>query len=56
MTDIPFAIGAEFPSKSAFVHYMERGIINFARVDLCNLGGFTDAMKVAGWCKAHYTI
>ena len=54
LTDIPFAIGEEFPSKWSFVPYIERGITNYARVDLCNVGGFTEAMKVAGWCEAHY--
>ena len=54
MTEIPFAIGEEFSSKWAFVPYVERGLTNFARVDVCNVGGFTEAMKVAGWCEAHY--
>ena len=26
----------------------------FARLDLGNVGGFTEAMKVAGLCEAHY--
>ncbi len=54
MTDVPFAIGEELPSKWAFLPYVEQGITNFARVDICNVGGFTEAMKVAGWCEAHY--
>ena len=54
MTTVPFAIGEEFSSKWAFVPYVERGLTNFARVDICNVGGFTEAMKVAGWCEAHY--
>ena len=54
MTPVPFAIGEEFPSKWAFLPYVERGLTNFARVDVCNVGGFTEAMKVAGWCEAHY--
>ena len=54
MTGMPFAIGEEFPSKWAFVPYVEQGLTNFARVDICNVGGFTEAMKVAGWCEAHY--
>ena len=54
MTDVPFAIGEEHPSKWAFVPYVEQGIANFARIDVCNVGGFTEAMKVAGWCEAHY--
>ncbi len=54
MVDVPFAIGEEFSSKWAFLPYIERGITNFARVDICNVGGFTEAMKVAGWAEAHY--
>jgi galactonate dehydratase len=54
MTDIPFAIGEEFASKWAFLPFIERGLANFARIDLCNVGGLTEGMKVAGWCEAHY--
>jgi galactonate dehydratase len=54
MTPVPFAIGEEFSSKWAFLPYIERGLTNFARLDICNVGGFTEAMKVAGWCEAHY--
>ncbi len=54
MTDMPFAIGEEFSSKWAFLPFIEEGLTNFARIDLCNVGGFTEAKKVAGWCEAHY--
>ncbi|MFD2647156.1 mandelate racemase/muconate lactonizing enzyme family protein [Devosia albogilva] len=54
MTDIPFAIGEEFASKWQFVPYIERGIHQFNRIDVCNVGGLTEAMKVAGWSEAHY--
>jgi len=54
MTGVPFAIGEEFASKWQFLPYIERGLTNFARVDICNVGGFTEAMKVAGWAEAHY--
>lgn len=54
MTDVPFAIGEEFSSKWQFLPYIERGLTNFARVDVCNVGGLTEAMKVAGWAEAHY--
>jgi len=54
MTTVPFAIGEEISSKWQFLPYIERGLTNFARIDICNVGGFTDAMKVAGWCEAHY--
>ncbi|MFP3897632.1 MAG: mandelate racemase/muconate lactonizing enzyme family protein [Anaerolineales bacterium] len=54
MTPVPFAIGEEFSSKWQFLPYIERGITNFARVDVCNVGGLTEAIKVAGWAEAHY--
>ena len=54
MTDVPLAIGEEFASKWQFLPYIERGITDFARVDVCNVGGLTEAKKVAGWCEAHY--
>jgi len=54
MTDVPFAIGEEFSSKWQFLPYIERGITNFARIDVCNVGGLTESKKVAGWAEAHY--
>ena len=54
MTDIPFAIGEEFASKWQFLPYIERGLHEFNRIDVCNVGGLTEAMKVAGWSEAHY--
>jgi len=53
-TNVPFAIGEEFVSKWAFLPYVERGLTDFARVDVCCVGGLTEAKKVAGWCEAHY--
>ena len=54
MTSIPFAIGEEFASKWQFLPYIENDITQFARLDICNVGGFTEALKVAGWCETHY--
>ncbi len=54
MTDIPFAIGEEFASKWQFLPYIERDLHQFNRIDVCNVGGLTEAMKVAGWSEAHY--
>jgi len=54
LTDVPFAIGEEFASKWQFLPYIERGIMNYARVDICNVGGFTESMKLAGWAESHY--
>ena len=54
MVDTPFAIGEEFASKWQFLPYLERGILEYARLDIGNVGGFTEAMKVAGLAEAHY--
>ncbi len=54
MTDIPFAIGEEFSSKWQFLPYLARGITNFARLDVCNVGGLTESMKVASLAETHY--
>ena len=54
MTDIPFAIGEEFSSKWAFLPFIERNITQFARIDVCNVGGLTEAMKVASLAESHY--
>jgi len=54
MTNIPFAIGEEFSSKWQFVPYIENDLTQFARVDICNVGGITESLKVAGWCESHY--
>jgi len=54
LTDVPFAIGEEFASKWAFKPFIERGILQFARVDVCNVGGLTESMKVAAMAEANY--
>ena len=54
MTPIPFAIGEEFASKWQAMPYIERGLTQYMRLDICIIGGFTEALKVAGWCEAHY--
>ena len=54
MVDVPFAIGEEFSSKWAFLPYLERGITNYARLDVCNVGGLTESMKVASLAESHY--
>lgn len=54
MTGVPFALGEEFSSKWAFAPYIERGLLNFARIDVCNVGGLSESRKVANWCETHY--
>jgi len=54
VTNVPFAIGEEFSSKWAFAPYLEQGLLDYARVDVCNVGGITETRKIAGWCETHY--
>ena len=54
MTRVPFAIGEEFSSKWAFAPFIEQGLLTYARLDVSNVGGLTEAKKIAGWCEAHY--
>jgi galactonate dehydratase len=34
--------------------FIEEDLIDFARLDLCIVGGLTEAKKIAGWCETHY--
>ncbi|MDB6177284.1 mandelate racemase/muconate lactonizing enzyme family protein [Paracoccus sp. Z330] len=54
MTSVPFAVGEEFASKWQAAPFIEQGLTQYMRLDICNIGGFTEAMKVAGWCERHY--
>ena len=54
MTDIPFAIGEECASKWDFLPYIEQDLTGFARIDVCNVGGLSEAMKIAAMAEAHY--
>ena len=54
LIDAPLAIGEEFTSKWDFRRYIESGLTDFVRVDICNAGGLTEAKKIAGMAEAHY--
>jgi galactonate dehydratase len=54
MTEVPFAVGEAFTSKWDWLPYIEEDLVNLARIDVANVGGFTEAMKVAALCEAHY--
>lgn len=54
LVDVPFAIGEEFSSKWDFAPYLDTALTNFARIDICNAGGFTEAMKIAAMCETRY--
>jgi len=53
-TTVPLAAGEQFSSKWEFRQLIEEEWIDYARIDLCICGGFTEARKIAGWCETHY--
>lgn len=53
-TTAPLAAGEQFSSKWEFRQLIEEEWIDYARIDLCIVGGFTEAKKIAGWCETHY--
>ncbi len=52
--DTPIAMGEQLASKWEFRPLIENEWIDFARLDLCIVGGITEAKKIAGWCETHY--
>jgi L-alanine-DL-glutamate epimerase-like enolase superfamily enzyme len=53
-TRVPLAAGEQFSSKWEFRQLIEEEWIDYARIDLCIVGGFTEAKKIAGWAETHY--
>jgi L-alanine-DL-glutamate epimerase-like enolase superfamily enzyme len=53
-TSVPLAAGEQFTSKWQFRQLIEEDWIDYARIDLCLVGGITEAKKIAGWCETHY--
>jgi galactonate dehydratase len=53
-TSVPLAAGEQFSSKWEFRQLIEEEWIDYCRLDICLVGGFTEARKVAGWCETHY--
>ncbi len=54
LIQVPLAIGEEISNKWHFAPYLERGLTNYARIDVCNVGGLTESMKVASLAETHY--
>jgi galactonate dehydratase len=51
---VPLAAGEQFSSKWEFRQLIEEEWIDYARIDLCIVGGISEARKIAGWCETHY--
>ncbi|RXZ70273.1 mandelate racemase/muconate lactonizing enzyme family protein [Agromyces albus] len=53
-TTVPLAAGEHAASKWDIRHLIENDAVDFARFDLCIVGGLTEAKKIAGWCETHH--
>jgi L-alanine-DL-glutamate epimerase-like enolase superfamily enzyme len=51
---VPLAAGEQFATKWEFRELIEEDLINYARIDVCIVGGITEAQKITGWCETHY--
>jgi len=51
---VPLGVGEHYSSKWEFRELIEHDLINYARIDLCLVGGLTEARKVSGWAETHY--
>jgi L-alanine-DL-glutamate epimerase-like enolase superfamily enzyme len=49
----PIAAGEHYASKWEMRQLIEEDLIDFARTDLCIIGGISEARKVAHWCETH---
>ena len=51
---LPIAAGEQWASKWPFRQVIEEDLINYARIDLCIVGGITEALKITHWAETHY--
>ncbi|MDG0867817.1 mandelate racemase/muconate lactonizing enzyme family protein [Candidatus Lucifugimonas marina] len=52
--NLPIAAGEQWSSKWQFRQVIEEDLIDYARIDLCNVGGLTEALKITHWAETHY--
>jgi galactonate dehydratase len=52
--NLPIAAGEQWSSKWPFREVIEQETIDYARIDLCIVGGLTEALKITHWAETHY--
>lgn len=52
--NVPLAAGEQYATKWEFRQQVEEDLIDYARIDVCIVGGITETLKIAGWCETHY--
>ncbi len=53
-TAVPLAAGEQWHGKWGFAAAIEDELIDYARIDLCLVGGLTEALKIARWAETHH--
>ena len=51
---LPIAAGEQWGTKWPFREVIEDESIDYARIDLCIVGGITEALKITHWAETHY--
>ena len=51
---LPIAAGEQWATKWPFREVIEEELINYARIDLCIVGGITEAFTITHWAETHY--
>ncbi len=52
--NLPLAAGEQWSSRWPFREVIEEDLIDYARIDLCIVGGITEALKITHWAETHY--
>ena len=52
--NLPIAAGEQWATKWQFREVIEDESIDYARIDLCIVGGITEALKITHWCETHF--
>jgi len=52
--NLPIAAGEQWGSKWGFREVIENEWIDYARIDLCIVGGITEALKITHWAETHF--
>lgn len=53
-TAVPLAAGEQWHGKWGFAAAIEEELVDYARIDLCLVGGLTEALKIARWAETHH--
>ena len=52
--NLPIAAGEQWATKWPFREVIEKELIDYARIDLCIVGGITEALKITHWAETHF--